>query len=214
MQQAQSKYKKEFNKNTASAAEFQVSDIVWLNGQHIKIIGLSWTLDFWYLRSFEIVKVVRESKTAFKLKLPSQQRIYPVFHVSSLNPYQRNKIEGRKQIASVPPETINRELEYKVETILDSKIYRTKLWYLVDWKEYGLEEKTWELAENLENINESINAFYHHHPNWLSWKDLKNSGLRRSSGHMMGDIVMNDSPDNSERTQQGPGGKVEHWDHR
>ena len=25
---------------------------------------------------------------------------------------------------------------------------------------------------------------------------------------------MNDSPDNPERTQQGPGERIEHWDHR
>ena len=86
--------------------------------------------------------VVGESKAAFKLKLPPHWRIHPVFHMSLLDPYRANKIEGRKQLAMPPPEIVNRELEYEVETILDSKIQRNKLRYLVDWKGYGPEERT------------------------------------------------------------------------
>ena len=32
--------------------------------------------------------------------------------------------------------------------------------------------------------------------------------------HHLSDTVMNGSPDNPEKTQQGPGGRVEYWDHR
>ena len=186
LEQAQAKYKKAFDRDRAPAAEFQVGDLVWLNRRNMETTRLSQKLDFQRLGPFEIAEVVGESKVAFKLKLLPQWHIHPVFHASLLNPYQRNKIEGRRQLNPPPPEIVNGELEYKVETILDSKIQRNKLRYLVDWKEYGPEERTWETAENLENAKESINAFHHRHLNHPSASD---SNVRRSSqtGESTGD---------------------------
>ena len=66
-------------------------------------------------------------------------KIYPVFHVSLLEPYHENKWEGRVQEPS-PPEEIEGELEYEVEKILDLKIVRGKLKYLVNWVRYELKE--------------------------------------------------------------------------
>jgi len=60
---------------------------------------------------------------------------------------------------------VNRELEYEVEAVLDSRIRKSKLGYLVEWKGYGPKERTWEPAENLENAKEAIAAFHFRHPN-------------------------------------------------
>ena len=59
-----------------------------------------------------------------------------------------NKIRGRKQPAPPPPELANGESEYEVQGILDLRIQRRKLQYLVQRKGYGPEERTWEPAEN------------------------------------------------------------------
>ena len=132
LEHAQIRYKKDFDKKVAPVPEFMISDLVWLNWKNIEIIHLSQKLDFWWLRPFEIMKVVKESKAAFELKLQPQWRIHPVFHASLLDPYWRNKIEGRKQLVLPLPEIIKGELEYEVEEILDPKIQRNKLWYLVE----------------------------------------------------------------------------------
>ena len=42
----------------------------------------------------------------------------------------------------LPPEIIEAELKYEIEEILDLKIQRNKLWYLVEGKGYGLEKRT------------------------------------------------------------------------
>ena len=68
------------------------------------------------------MNIVRESKAAFELKLSFQWCIYPVFHASLLDSYQRNSIKERKQTAAAPPKIINGELEYEVEDVLDFKI--------------------------------------------------------------------------------------------
>lgn len=41
------------------------------------------------------------------------------------------------------------EEEFIVEGIIDSRIYRNKLQYLVKWEGYGPEENSWEPAEHV-----------------------------------------------------------------
>jgi len=191
--QAQAKYKNAFNKKTAPAPEFKVSDRIWLNRRNIEMTRPSQKLDFRHLGPFKIVDVMGESKTAFELKLPNHWRIYPVFHALLLDPYWVNKIQGRKQTTPPPPEIVIGELEYEVEDVLDSRIQRNKLQYLVGWKGYGSEKRMWEPAENLENAKETVVAFHLRHPNRPSMMDLANSEPRRSSVCRRGSTVMNDS---------------------
>ena len=64
------------------------------------------------------------------------------FHSSLLEPYQDSTIPGR---ITQPPSPIELEdgHEYEVAAILDSKIVRNKLYYVVDWLGYGPSERTW-----------------------------------------------------------------------
>jgi len=78
-------------------------------------------LDVKRLGPFKILKVVGESKLAFKLELPQHMRIHPVFHTSLLEPYHVNTIPGRTQ-PPPPPIVVEDHEEFKVEKILDSKI--------------------------------------------------------------------------------------------
>ena len=71
-----------------------------------------------------------------------------------------------------PLEEIKGELEYEVEEILDSKIVRGKLKYLVNWVGYGPEERTWENVKNVENVKEKVAAFHRAHPERPSSDDL------------------------------------------
>ena len=45
--------------------------------------------------------------------------------------------------------------EFEVNAILDFKIMRNKLYYLVYWLGYSPNNQTWELAENLDNASNS-----------------------------------------------------------
>ena len=148
------------------------------------------------------MNVVGESKAAFELKLPSHWRIHPIFHASLLDHYRANKIGGREQLLSPLPDIVNGELEYEIGRVLDSRVQRNKLQYLVGWKGYSLEERTWEPVENLENAKEAVATFYLCHLNRLSATDLKGSKPRRSSAHRRGGTVMNDS---EPREPHGPG---------
>jgi hypothetical protein len=55
---------------------------------------------------------------------------------------------------------VNGEQEYEVEEILDSRISRCQLQYLVHWQGYDISECIWELVENLSNVMEEVEDFH------------------------------------------------------
>ena len=63
----------------------------------------------------------------------------------------------------LPPEIIDREEEWVVEDILDSKLINQKLRYLVKWKDFGMEHNSWEPQENF-HAPDIITDFYRKHP--------------------------------------------------
>ncbi|MBW0560783.1 hypothetical protein O181_100498 [Austropuccinia psidii MF-1] len=104
-----------------------------------------------WLCPFPILNKV--STHAYQLKLPSQWKsIHPVFHISPLKPVKTSKIPNRHQDPP-PPIIIEEEGEWEVSQILDSKLKRAKLWYLVEYKgsSKDSERSTWEPTENLKN---------------------------------------------------------------
>ncbi|MBW0551943.1 hypothetical protein O181_091658 [Austropuccinia psidii MF-1] len=95
--------------------------------------------------------------------LPSHWKsIHPVFHISLLEPVKKSTIPNRHQ--EPPPQIIIEEEEkWEVSKILDSKLKRGGLWYLVEWKGFSQdpERSTWEPTESLNNCPELIKAFHY-----------------------------------------------------
>src|SRR5271170_6868058 len=120
---------------------------------------------------FKVLEIVGEGKLAYKLELPAQMWVHPVFHVSLLMPYQESTLPRRTQ-EPPPPVEVEGELEYEVAGILDSKIERERLKYLVDWVNCGPEERTWEPAENVKNAPDAVEPFHQAYPLWPSPQDL------------------------------------------
>ena len=75
-------------------------------------------------------------------------------------------IEGQR---ITPPEAVEVEgtPKYEVEEVLDSRLKRGKLEYLVKWSGYTDDHNTWEPESNLENSKESINDFHKSNPSAL-----------------------------------------------
>ncbi|MBW0555657.1 hypothetical protein O181_095372 [Austropuccinia psidii MF-1] len=109
---------------------------------------------------------LKESQHSF---LPSQYKsIHPVFHISLLEPLKTSIIPNWNQ-EPPPPVIILEEEEWEVSLILDSKLKRGKLWYVVEWKGFsqGPERSTGEPTENLNNCPELVKDFhslYHYKP--------------------------------------------------
>ncbi|MBW0484651.1 hypothetical protein O181_024366 [Austropuccinia psidii MF-1] len=112
---------------------------------------------------------MKVSTHAYHLKLPSQWKsIHPVFHISLLEPVKTSTIPNRNK-EPPPLIIIEEEEEWKVSQILDSKLKRGKLLYLVDWNGFSQdpERSTWEPTENLKNfpeISKDFHSLYPHKP--------------------------------------------------
>ena len=84
------------------------------------------------------------SSVNYHFKLPMQWSIHPVFHTNLLTPYHETPTHGPNYQCPLP-DLVDREEEYKVEKILDSRWFgrRHKLQYLIKWIGYPDSENQW-----------------------------------------------------------------------
>ena len=158
---AQDRQKTAADNLRAPAPQFQVGDMVWLLRRHITTTRPCSKLDYTKLGPFRISE--RINPVAYRLDLPFHYRIHNVFHVSLLEVYHASALPGRQPTRPPPIELVSGD-EYEVEEILDSKLFRRKLYYLVLWKGYPLSEATWEPPHHLMNAAEAVRDFHLRYP--------------------------------------------------
>ena len=141
--------------------EYQVGDKVWLLSQNIHTERPNKKLDWKRFGPYPIIE--RIGTQAYKLQLSPSMKIHPVFHVSLLERFIESDIPGRIQ-PTPPPVIIKNQVEYEVEDILDSKILRKRLFYLIKWKGYPISDNSWEPAYHLLNSKELIQEFHSQYP--------------------------------------------------
>jgi hypothetical protein len=145
-----------------AAPEFKIGNKVWLLTINIKTTRPNASLDYKRVGPFTILEKIGDLN--YRLQLPeSMQRMHDVFHVSILEKFHPNEIETRK-MNEPPPIIINNEEEYEVEKILDSRIKRNQVEYLIDWKGYGIDERCW-VNEKEINAKKLIEEFHRENPN-------------------------------------------------
>jgi hypothetical protein len=151
---------KYYDAHRSGAPEFKVGDKVYLDGANIHTTRPAKKLDDRRYGPFEILEKIGER--AYKLKLPISWKIHPVFNVVKLRPYHPPQTAVQQQ---PPPTLVEGNSEYTVEAVLDSRMRRGKLQYLVKWEGYPREESSWEPEEHLQNSEEFIEDFHRHFPN-------------------------------------------------
>ena len=162
LRDAQSTYKRIADRHRLDSSEtFQVGDRVWLLQHNIKTTRPCGKLDYQRFGPYEITGKI--SDVAFRLHLPPHMHLHPVFHVSLLEPYTTSSIPGCLTTPPPPVEFLEGP-EFEVAAILDSKIVRNKLYYLVDWLGYTPNDRTWEPATNLVNVADMVTEFHRQYP--------------------------------------------------
>ena len=97
-------------------------------------------LDYVKVRPFLITEV--RGPVNYKLQLPNDAKIHPVFHISLLEP-----ADPETPLQTTFHFQTEEEDEFEVEKILEQRGQR----YLVKWKGYPHSENTWEPRQNLRN---------------------------------------------------------------
>jgi hypothetical protein len=165
--EAQARYQKSADANRRTPPDFKEGDEVFVLAKFIKSTRPSKKFSEKYLGPYPIIG--KAGSRSFILKLPDSMRaIHPVYHVSMLEPAPPNTIPNRIQ-PPPPPVEVQGELEYEIESILDSKIdkrRKCKLLYLVRWTGYeGTDEETsWIPVTELEHAPEAISEFHSAYP--------------------------------------------------
>ncbi|MBW0473199.1 hypothetical protein O181_012914 [Austropuccinia psidii MF-1] len=156
--------KKYADRNRAIPPDFQPGDKVRLAPKNIKTTRPTKKLSERWLGPFEVIKKI--GSHAYHLKLPQQWKsVHPVFHVSLLEPVKQSAIPNRNQLPP-PPVLVEEKQEWEVAQVLDSKLKRGKLWYLVEWKGFSEdpERTSWEPAFNITNSPYLVKDFHSLYP--------------------------------------------------
>jgi len=109
----------------------------------------------------------KKQSRAYKLEVSPRWKIYPVFHLSRLEPYRAANQPKREQPRR-DREDIEGDLEWEVERIKKGEIIsytrRVRGWnkpmkelrYVVKWKSCPEEENTWEPPEGMKHGQEEV----------------------------------------------------------
>ena len=144
-----------YNRRRSPAPTFSPGDMVYLNSEDIQTTRPSKKLSHHRLGPYPVER--RVGRYAYCL-------VHPVFNVVKLSPAPDDLIVGRRRNPPPLPELVDGEEEYIVEEILNSRMFRQKLQYLVKWKGYGIEGNTWEYLENLTHAPEKVTEFHTRNP--------------------------------------------------
>jgi len=148
-----------YNRCCSPTPSFSPGDMVYLDSEDIQTTCLSRKLSHPRLGPYPVERCV--GKYAYCLVLPPpMRRLHPVFNVMKLSPAPDNLIVRRRWNPLPPPELIDGEGEYIMENILNNRMFRRKLQYLVKWEGYGTEGNTWEYLENLNHAPEKVTEFH------------------------------------------------------
>jgi hypothetical protein len=122
--------------------KYKEGDQVWLEGKNLRINQPTAKLAPRRHGPFKIIQVM--SAVNYRLELPTQWSIHPMFHIDLLTPYRETTMHG-PNFTRPTPELIDGEEEYSVEKILDSRRFgrRRRLQYLVKWEGYPDSDNMW-----------------------------------------------------------------------
>src|ERR1700742_2103271 len=163
LQKAAADMKKHYDKRRRTGTEYKVGDKVWLEGTNLSTDRPMAKLGDKRFGPFKVVEKIGSS--SYKLELPKTWKsLHPIFNELLRIPYHEPEFPTHPRNTRPPPIVIGKEPEYEGEKIVNSRIFRRKLQYKVQWKGYGAHEQTWEPPSNLTNAKEAIAEFHNQYP--------------------------------------------------
>ncbi len=165
-------------KATPTEAKWGVGQKVWLEAKNLALPYGTIKLAPRCYGPFKIMKVL--SPVTYRLELPFQWTIHPVFHAALLTPYVETTEHG-ENYSRPPPDLIDNDEQYKVEVIRNHHYHgqQKHLQYLVKWMGYPESDNTWEPADNVQ-APVLIKQYHRCHP-LMTIKTLNEGGVQYQS---------------------------------
>jgi hypothetical protein len=147
-------------RRTTEPKKLGTGELVWLEMKNIKGPYESRKISPKREGPFEIAEVL--GKYTYRLTLPETWRIHNVFDRSLLTPYVQTQEHGENFLRP-PPDLIDGQEEFEVQNVLRHRRKGKGLQYLVRWKNYSINEDTWEPERNLKNAEEVLEEYKKKH---------------------------------------------------
>jgi len=150
------------NRGPTPEGKFKEGDQVWLEASNLKLPYHTPKLAPRRQGPFHVSEVI--SLVAYRLALPLSWGIHDMFHASLLLPYRETATHG-PNFTRPPPDLIEDEEEYEVETIVNHRRHgrRRQLQYLIKWKGYPSSDNTWEAAQDV-HADDLVKKYHRRHP--------------------------------------------------
>jgi hypothetical protein len=109
-------------------------------------------------------RIMGKKHYSWVIDLPPSYKIYNVFHSDRLRKAAENALPG--QLNENDPDAnyeVDGNIEWEVDLILGSRIYRGKLQYMVEWKGWD-PDNTWYDAESFKNSPTLLRLYHADNP--------------------------------------------------
>uniref|UniRef100_A0A8C6LTI7 Gypsy retrotransposon integrase-like protein 1 n=1 Tax=Nothobranchius furzeri TaxID=105023 RepID=A0A8C6LTI7_NOTFU len=144
---ANARYSHQHLRRHRPGPSYAPGDKVWVSTADLRVRAGSRKLAPRFLGPYPVQRVI--NPVTYRLRLPASLRIHPTFHISRLKPYVESSLLPPPAPAPPPARFLDGEPIYTVRRILDAR-RRGRGWqYLVDWADYGPEERSWEPARSI-----------------------------------------------------------------
>jgi hypothetical protein len=155
---AQHKHQEQADRKRKPAPAFKVGDQVWFNAQNLTTQRPSRKLDHRRIGPYKITQVI--SPYSYEIGFPTTVKHHRVQHVSLLDPADSDPLPGQHN-PPPPPVIVDGAEEHYVEEVLDARIFRRRLQYLV--KFIGDDQPEWKAAEEVNEL-EAVDKFHERYP--------------------------------------------------
>ena len=120
--------------------DIHIRDKVLISTKHLQLKDKPWKLHPIFVGPFQVIREI--GRNVMKLDLPASISLYPVFNVSLLKKYYRNRLLPKVV-------QLKDNAEYKIDSIQCRQGPPCHRKYFLLWKGYGPEEDMWVLEAEL-----------------------------------------------------------------
>ncbi|XP_063819155.1 LOW QUALITY PROTEIN: uncharacterized protein LOC135057187 [Pseudophryne corroboree] len=159
LKKASKRYKIFADRKRQAVPLLKPGDKVWLSTRNLRLRVPSMKFAPRFIGPYSVEQMI--NPVAYKLKLPAYLRIPNSFHISLLRPLILNRFQ--KSSPESPRVYTRRGVEFEVNKIVDSRQRYGHIQYLIDWKGYGPEERSWVNASDV-HAPRLISAFHRDNP--------------------------------------------------